>query len=66
MTTPYLTATLLADAALGSGHIAVAQTATPPMAAESKLDSQDRAFLENAARAGHREVEGSKLALKAP
>ena len=44
----------------------MAQTVAPPMAAESKLDSQDRAFLENAAQAGHREVEGSKLALEAP
>lgn len=64
MNTRYLAATLLAVAALGSGPIAMAQTATSPMAAESKLDSKDRDFLENAAQAGHMEVEGSKLALE--
>lgn len=64
MNTRYLAATLLAVAALGSGPIAMAQTAAPPMAAESKLDSKDRDFLENAAQAGHMEVEGSKLALE--
>lgn len=35
-----------------------------PMAAESKLDSSDRDFLENAAQSGHMEVEGSKMALE--
>lgn len=35
-----------------------------PMAAESKLDSKDRDFLENAAQSGHMEVEGSKMALE--
>ncbi|HEY9316686.1 MULTISPECIES: DUF4142 domain-containing protein [Achromobacter] len=62
----YLTAALLAAAALGAGQIAMAQTTTPaaPMAAESKLDGNDRDFLENAAQAGHMEVEGSKLALE--
>jgi putative membrane protein len=62
----YLTAALLAAAALGAGQIAMAQTTPPaaPMAAESKLDGNDRDFLENAAQAGHMEVEGSKLALE--
>lgn len=65
MNTRYLTAPLLAVAALGSGHIAMAQTPpAPQMAAEEKLDGKDRDFLENAAQAGHLEVEGSKLALE--
>ncbi|MGE8617383.1 MAG: DUF4142 domain-containing protein [Achromobacter spanius] len=43
-----------------------AAPATPaaPMAAESKLDSNDRDFIENAAQSGHMEVEGSKMALE--
>lgn len=65
MNTRHLTATLLAVAALGGAQTVMAQ-ATPatPMVAESKLDSKDRDFLENAAQAGHMEVEGSKLALE--
>ncbi|MGE8565114.1 MAG: DUF4142 domain-containing protein [Achromobacter sp.] len=34
-----------------------------PMA-ESRLDSKDRDFLENAAQSGHMEIEGSKMALE--
>ncbi|MNV58971.1 hypothetical protein D3C71_1513690 [compost metagenome] len=39
-------------------------TPAAPMAAESKLDSNDRDFIENAAQSGHMEVEGSKMALE--
>ncbi|AZS82622.1 DUF4142 domain-containing protein [Achromobacter spanius] len=34
------------------------------MAAESKLDSNDRDFIEDAAQSGHMEIEGSKMALE--
>lgn len=62
---PLITAALLAAAALAGGQIALAQPApAAPMTAESKLDGKDRDFLENAAQAGHLEVEGSKLALQ--
>lgn len=65
MNTRYLTAALLALTTLGSANIAMAQAVPPaPMAAEAKLDSNDRDFLENAAQAGHLEVEASKLALE--
>ncbi|NGT15780.1 DUF4142 domain-containing protein [Achromobacter insolitus] len=69
MKTRYLTATLLATMTLAAAPAVVqAQTqtapATPPAAAESKLDSADRDFLENAAQAGNLEVAGSKLALE--
>ncbi|TRM53439.1 DUF4142 domain-containing protein [Achromobacter sp. LC458] len=69
MKTRTLTAALLSVAALGVGTAAVAQQTSPaapatPMAADSKLDSKDRDFLENAAQSGHMEVEGSKLALQ--
>lgn len=40
--------------------------ATPnaPINSDSELDADDRSFLENAAQAGHLEVQGSKLALE--
>ncbi|WP_088141878.1 DUF4142 domain-containing protein [Achromobacter xylosoxidans] len=66
MRTRYLTATILASMTLAAAHAAQAQTApsAPPMAAQAKLDSADRDFLENAAQAGNLEVAGSKLALE--
>ncbi|KNY11005.1 membrane protein [Achromobacter piechaudii] len=69
MKTRTLTAALLSIAVLGAGTTALAQQTAPatpaaPMASDSKLDSKDRDFLENAAQSGHMEVEGSKLALK--
>jgi len=48
--------------ALGGPQAALAQAA-PSAQAETRLDSGDRDFLENAAQAGHLEVEGSRLAL---
>jgi len=65
MKTRHLTATLLASFTLAAASAAQAQTAPPAApAAEAKLDSADRDFLENAAQAGHMEIAGSKLALQ--
>ena len=80
MKTRTLTAALLSVSLLGAGSVAVAQQTAPatpstpaapaspgapaaPMA-ESRLDSKDRDFLENAAQSGHMEIEGSKMALE--
>lgn len=62
----YLTATVLASLTWAAAPAAQAQTAPAarPSAAEAKLDSADRDFLENAAQAGNLEVAGSKLALE--
>ncbi|SAI40962.1 Predicted outer membrane protein [Bordetella ansorpii] len=63
-----LAMSILAGTTLALAQPAFAQKApTTPAPAESpagtqKLDSADRDFLENAAQAGHLEVEGSKLA----
>lgn len=46
------------------GTPATTTAPTAPINSDSKLESSDRDFLENAAQAGHLEVEGSKLALE--
>ncbi|OZI36140.1 DUF305 domain-containing protein [Bordetella genomosp. 1] len=54
---------LAAQAQTGSASPNAPAAATPK-AADAKLDSADRDFLENAAQSGHLEIEGSKLALE--
>lgn len=58
------TVSLFALFTLGGPQAGMAQQAVPSAPAPTKLDSGDRDFMENAAQAGHLEVEGSKLVLE--
>lgn len=63
-----LRAAILAATVLAFGGATNAQTTAPPTpqvpASANKLDSEDRAFLSDAAQSGHLEISGSKLALE--